>query len=123
MRADVDQFCRQCRECLTNKTRILRQHGLWRNRVYHRPREYYAIDIKKMGSGDSVCYALVIMDRFSSWLTIALLADKRSATVIDALLLHVVWKFGYFSELTIDSEKGFQSATFDAWADLRMPAH
>ena len=117
MRADVDQFCRQCRECLTNKTRILRQHGLWRNRLYHRPREYYAIDIKKMGSGSSVCYALVIMDRFSSWLTIALLPDKRSATVIDALLLHVVWKFGYFSELTIDSEKGFQSATFDAWAE------
>ncbi len=57
------------------------------------------------------------MDRFSSWLTIALLVDKRSATVIDALLLHVVWKLGYFSELTIDSEKGFQSAAFDAWAE------
>ena len=55
MRAHVDQFCRVCAECLTNKTRILRQHGLWRHRAYHRPWEYYSIDIKKVGSDDSVC--------------------------------------------------------------------
>ena len=57
------------------------------------------------------------MDRFSSWLTIALLADKRSATVIHVLLLHVVCKFGFLSELTIDPEKGFQSAAFEIWAE------
>ena len=116
MRVDVDKFCLACAGCLVNKTRILRLHGLWRHREYHRPRQFYSMDIKKMGSGDTVAYSLVIIDRFSSWLVIARLSDKRSTSVIDAIMTHVVWKFGFFSEMTIDSEKGFQSATFDAWA-------
>ncbi len=33
-----------------------------------------------------------------------------------SLLSHVVWRFGFFSELTIDSEKSFQSAAFKKWA-------
>ena len=116
MRADATSFAARCQQCKTNKNRIRHQHGLWRHRDFDRPREYYAMDIKKMGGGINVVYCLAIVDRMSGWLCLAKLVDKTTTSVIAALLSHVVWRFGFFSELTIDSEKSFQSAAFKKWA-------
>jgi hypothetical protein len=52
----------------------------------------------------------------SGWLCLARLVDKTTTSVIAALLSHVVWRFGFFTNLTIDSEKSFQSAAFKKWA-------
>ena len=116
MRADAAEYSAKCQQCLTNKNRIQHQHGLWRHRVLNRPREYYSMDIKKMGVGPRVIYCLAVVDRVSNWLCLAQLVDKTTASVIAALLSHVVWRFGFFTELTIDSEKSFQSSAFKRWA-------
>ena len=116
MRADAKAFAEGCQECKVNKDRIRHQHGLWRHQVLNRPRESYAMDIKKMSSGTTVVYCLAVVDRMSGWLCLARLADKTTTSVIAALLSHVVWRFGFFTALTIDSEKSFQSAAFSKWA-------
>ena len=118
MRAQIKAFCASCRECLLNKTRVSKLHQLWRGRAFTQPRAYYSMDIKKISSDDPihVSYALCIIDRFSSYAIVARLPNKTTDTVISALMTHVLWKFGAIVELTIDSEKGFTSERFNAWA-------
>ena len=116
MRADAKVYAEKCQECKLNKTRIRHQHGLWRHQALNRPREHYAMDIKKMSGTTGAVYCLAVVDRMSGWLCLARLADKTTTSVIAALLSHVVWRFGFFTNLTIDSEKSFQSAAFKTWA-------
>ena len=123
MRKDVERFVASCEECKRNRSRINHQHGLWRHRAFFTPRTHYSMDIKKLGAGANVSYALVIIDRFSSYVTVSRISDKRTGSVIKALMTDIVWRFGAISELTIDSEKGFQSDAFMHWArmhDIRV---
>jgi hypothetical protein len=119
MRNDIARYCAACIACLRNKKRVQNQHNLWRNRVYFQPRSFYSIDVKKIGKGDNVTFVLVVVDRFSSYVITARMADKRTSTVISAIMTNVVWKFGEIIELTIDSEKAFTSAVFKAWTKVR----
>ena len=116
MRADAKDYAARCNECKLNKNRIRHQHGLWRHRALDSPREHYAMDIKKMSGTSGAVYCLAVVDRMSGWLCLARLVDKTTSSVIAALLSHVVWRFGFFTNLTIDSEKSFQSAAFKKWA-------
>ena len=118
MRKDVERFVASCEECKRNRSRINHQHGLWRHRAFFTPRSHYSMDIKKVGSGANVSYALVIVDRFSSYVTVSRIPDKRTGSVIKALMTDIVWRFGAIAELTIDSEKGFQSDAFMRWAKI-----
>ena len=113
---DAKAFCKACEQCLVNKTRIDHQHNLWRNRVLFTPRSSYAMDVKKIGTGTAVSFLLIVIDRFSSYMTICRMKDKTTSSVVAALMTNIVWRYGPFSELTIDSERGFQSNAFNEWA-------
>ena len=119
MAKDVKIFSKSCLDCLENKSRIDKMHGLWRHRAYFTPRTHYSMDVKKIGTDQDVSFALVVVDRFSSYVICVRLTDKTTESVIAALMTHVVWRFGSIVEMTIDSEKGFCSARFNEWAAIQ----
>ena len=116
MVADVRAFLSRCRVCATNKKRVVRFHGLARARRYYAPRERYSMDVKVVGSGLEATYALGIVDRFSSFATVVQLREKTTSEVVAALMVHIVYRFGPIAEISIDSERAFDSAQFKAWA-------
>ena len=116
MTTDVRKFMDQCVHCNINKNRIQHAHGLWRAVQYDQPRQTYAMDIKKLGSGENVYFCLAVVDKFSNWLTLCRLTDKTTTSVIRALYSYIIWKFGFFSALSVDSEKSFYSQGMKAWA-------
>lgn len=116
MATDVRLFLDRCSHCKVNKNRVQHAHGLWRAIEYNLPRETYAMDIKKIGTGASVYFCLAVVDKFSNWLILCRLPDKTTPSVIRALYSNVIWKYGFFSSLSVDSEKSFTSKSFNAWA-------
>jgi hypothetical protein len=117
MAAEVKAFCASCEACAANKRAIRKSHGLFRDRQYFAPRMHYSMDVRTIKrDGSPAQTTLAIIDRFSAYLVLVRMPNKRATSVISAIMTHVVYVFGKIFELTIDSEKGFESQQFDRWA-------
>ena len=119
LRADCKEYTDNCVGCVTTKRRVVHLHGLYRNLQFFGPGLHYAMDLKRWGAGEGRKYLLGVVDRWSGFLILCVIADKTAASVIGGLLQHVVYVHGQPASLACDSEKAFVSTEVKAWCDKR----
>eukprot|EP00750_Incisomonas_marina_P026761 INCI5944.2.p1 GENE.INCI5944.2~~INCI5944.2.p1 ORF type:complete len:611 (+),score=47.84 INCI5944.2:299-2131(+) len=108
-------FVRRCEKCALGNVRRVRHHNLYASSSYTTPRDVIGLDFKKISVGSEVRYLLLIIDKFSSFATMAVLSDRTAASVIQALDEEFYSIFGPAKRLTIDGAKEFRSKKLRDW--------
>ena len=113
--AEVQEYTAACKGCVTTRRYVQRLHGLYRNQSLQLPARSWALDLKKIGTGDEARQILAAGDRFCSFLVLVYLPNKTSSAIIAGLLVNLVYVHGQPASLLVDADSPFVSTEFRAW--------
>lgn len=117
---DVENWCKKCHTCFSRDGPNKRINGKLQIYNVGLPFERIAIDIlgplPKTINGNR--FVLVITDYFSRWPEAIPLPNHQAATVAEALVVHVVSRFGIPLEIHSDQGRDFEALIFKALMNL-----
>ena len=112
-------FVKRCEKCAVGNVRRVRHHNIYAASNYTTPRQVIGLDVKKIAVGSEVRYLLLIIDKFSSFCTMAVMPDRTAASVIQALDEEFFSIFGPAQRVTIDGAQEFKSRKLHDWLRAR----
>ncbi|MCP3664723.1 MAG: transposase family protein, partial [Gammaproteobacteria bacterium] len=105
LNADIRNRIRACLVCINKDIRVRNRAGAYVRGTNGFPGQTLYVDLVQMNkSPEGYEYILSMEDRFSRFISLALLKCKRSEEVIQGLLEHFISRFG--CPLTIHSDNG-----------------
>ena len=113
--ASCGEWYRACDACARGNVRRVMHHNIYASSTYSKPRDVIALDFKKITIGEHVSYLLLMVDKFSGFVTIAVLPKRTAACVIQALDEEFFSVFGPPRKVTIDGAAEFKSAALRTW--------
>ena len=115
--ASCDEYYQKCDACARGSVRRNIHHNIYASSTYSKPREVVALDFKKITIGGLTSYLLLIVCKFSGFVTVAVLPQRTAACVIQALDEEFFSVFGPPRKVTIDGAPEFKSAALRAWLE------
>lgn len=113
-RQDVEEWCRQCKDCASTKGPKTRTRGRMMQYLVGTPFERIAIDIAgpfpKSKAGNR--YILVAMDYFSKWPEVYAIPNQEAVTIAEVLFQNWICRYGIPLELHSDQGRNFESEVF-----------
>lgn len=107
----VQQYCKECDICEARKGPTLRTRGRLQPMVTGAPGDRLAMDIlgplTRTPRGNK--FVLVVMDYFTKWPELLALTDQSAISVANALVDHVICRFGVPREIHSDQGRNFES--------------
>lgn len=119
MKGDCERWVAACDACALGNVRRTLHHNLYASSSYTSPRQVLGLDFKLIKVGSDSSQLLLMVDRFSSFATIAVLPDRTAASVIRALDHEYFSIFGSPRRITIDGAPEFRSAALRQWLTAR----
>ena len=115
--ASCGEGYRACDACARGNVRRVMHHNIYASSTYSKPRDVIALDFKKITIGEHASYLLLMVDKFSGFVTIAVLPTRTAACVIQALDEEFFSVFGPPRKVTIDGAAEFKSAALRTWLE------
>ncbi|GBM75960.1 Retrovirus-related Pol polyprotein from transposon 412 [Araneus ventricosus] len=120
LRADVENWCRECHACGARKGPKTRTKGRLQRYNVGAPFERMALDIlgpfPVTTKGNR--YVLVLMDYFTKWPEAIPIPDQEAATVAEELVRSWISRYGVPMILHLDQGTNFNSALFTKLCEL-----
>nr|CAD2208261.1 unnamed protein product [Meloidogyne enterolobii] len=122
MGSDVNDFVRNCDACQKRKVIGLHQSKEPITPMEPSGRPFQRIHVDLMGpvpmAKSGYKYVLMIVDSFSKWMAPIPLRNQLAGTVTDALINHIITKFGVPECIVSDQGTQFMSTVFKEVAEL-----
>ena len=113
---DSATWVRRCNQCALGNVRRILHHNLYASSSYTLPRHTIGLDFKRIKVGKNVSELLLMVDRFSGFVTLAVLPERTAACVIKALDEEFVSIFGPPRVVSLDGAPEFRSSKLKKWA-------
>ena len=120
LRKDVEKWCRKCDKCAARKTPRIKPKAQMKQCQTGARWERIAIDfigvLPKSEKGNK--YLMVVVDYFTKWVEAVPLADIEARTVAEALISHILQRYGVPLSIHTDQGAQFESNLFQEMCKL-----
>ena len=115
LKSDCKAWVRACERCALGNVRRVLHHNLYASSSYTMPRQVVGLDYKKISVGGETAQLLLMVDRFSGFVTMAVMPERTAACTIQALDEEFFSIFGPPRKVTIDGAPEFRSEALRTW--------
>ncbi|KII63528.1 Retrovirus-related Pol polyprotein [Thelohanellus kitauei] len=125
MNEEIEEYVKNCSSCCVNKSKNYTPRAELIPIVATRPFEFWAVDItgplNTTPRGNR--YIVVFVDHFTKWVEAVPITDQTAEIVAEAMLNHVVFRFGVPTQLHSDRGRQFESALFNHLCEFLGTQH
>jgi hypothetical protein len=101
-----------------SKMRIAVHHRLFSAQSYEGPRQCIGLDIKRVKTPTAVAFLLLCVDAFSGFITVSVMQNRRTSSVISAMREDFFRLYGPPRKVTVDGAGELESRELKSWLAL-----